>query len=43
MRERLNNLGAEPNGDTGASFTRMVRDDLARWAKIVKAAGVKLD
>ena len=43
VRERLNNLGAEPNGDTGASFTRMVREDVARWAKIVKAAGVKLD
>ena len=43
VRERLNNLGAEPNGDTGASFTRMVRDDVARWARIVKTAGVKVE
>ena len=43
VRERLLNLGAEPNGETGAAFTRMVRDDVARWAKIVKAAGVKLE
>ena len=43
VRERLLNLGAEPNGETGAAFTRMVREDVARWAKIVKAAGVKLD
>lgn len=43
VRERLINLGAEPNGETGAAFTRMVRDDVARWAKIVKAAGVKLE
>ena len=43
VRERLNNLGAEPNGDTGASFTRMVRDDVARWAKIVRAAGVRVE
>lgn len=43
VRERLANLGAEVNGDTGASFTRMVRDDVARWATIVKAAGVKVE
>ena len=43
VRERLNNLGAEPNGDTGASFTRMVREDVARWAKIVRAAGVRVE
>jgi tripartite-type tricarboxylate transporter receptor subunit TctC len=43
VRERLSNLGAETNGDTGASFTRMVREDVARWAKIVKAAGVKVE
>jgi tripartite-type tricarboxylate transporter receptor subunit TctC len=43
VRERLINLGAEPNGETGAAFTRMVREDVARWANIVKAAGVKLE
>ena len=43
VRERLVNLGAEPNGESGAAFTRMVRDDVARWAKIVRAANVKLE
>ena len=43
VRERLLNLGAEPNGESGAAFARMVRDDVARWAKIVKAANVKLE
>lgn len=43
VRTRLLNLGAEPNGDTGASFTRMVREDVARWAKIVKTANVKVE
>ena len=43
VRERLGNLGAEPNGETGAAFTRMVREDVARWSKIVKAAGVKIE
>ena len=43
VRERLLNLGAEPNGETGEAFTRMVRDDVARWARIVKTAGVKVE
>jgi tripartite-type tricarboxylate transporter receptor subunit TctC len=43
VRERLLNLGAEPNGETGEAFTRMVREDVARWSKIVKAAGVKVE
>ncbi len=43
IRERLLNLGAEPNGESGAAFTRMVRDDVARWARIVKASNVKVE
>jgi len=43
VRERLVNLGAEPNGETGAAFARMVREDVGRWAKVVKAAGVKIE
>lgn len=43
VRERLLSLGAEPNGESGAAFTRMVRDDVAIWAKIVRAAGVKVE
>lgn len=43
IRERLANLGAEPNGESGAAFTRMVRDDVTRWARIVKASNVKVE
>jgi tripartite-type tricarboxylate transporter receptor subunit TctC len=43
VRERLAALGQEPNGTTGEAFARMVREDVARWAKIVKSAGVKLN
>jgi tripartite-type tricarboxylate transporter receptor subunit TctC len=43
VRERLSSLGAEPNGETGEAFARMVREDVARWAKIVRAAGVKVE
>ena len=41
--ERLRNLGAEPNGESGAAFTRMVREDVARWARIVAAAKIKVE
>ena len=43
VRERLGNLGAEVNGETGAGFTRMVREDVARWSRIVRAANVRLE
>jgi tripartite-type tricarboxylate transporter receptor subunit TctC len=43
VRERLVNLGAEPNGESGAAFARMVREDVARWARVVKASGVKIE
>ena len=41
VKERLTTLGAEIAGDTGETFTRMVRADVSRWAKVVKAAGLK--
>ena len=43
VRERLAALGQEPNGATGDAFARMVREDVALWAKTVKVAGVKLN
>ena len=43
VKERLAALGQEVNGTTGEAFTRVVRDDVAMWAKTVKAAGVKLN
>ena len=43
VRERLANLGAEVNGEAGAGFTGMVREDVARWLRIVRAANVRLE
>ncbi|MGH8618509.1 MAG: Bug family tripartite tricarboxylate transporter substrate binding protein [Burkholderiales bacterium] len=43
LRERLATLGAEPAGDTSEKFTRMVRGDIQRWAKIIKSAGITID
>lgn len=43
VRERLAALGQEVNGTSGEPFSRMVREDVAMWAKTVKAAGIKLN
>jgi len=43
VRDRLANLGAEVNGMSGTAFQTMVRDDVARWARVVRSAGIKLE
>lgn len=39
MQKRLKSEGATPVGDTPAEFTAFVRQDIERWAPIVKASG----
>ncbi len=41
--ERLDRDGIEPVGNTPGEFAAQIRADLARWSKVVKAAGAKLD
>jgi len=43
VRDRLLGEGAEPVGDTPAEFTAFLKTDITRWAKVIKAAGAKLD
>lgn len=43
VRDKLATLGADVNGTSGAAFQAVVRDDVARWAKVVRTAGIKLD
>ena len=43
MRDRLLAQGAEPAPDTPAQFARFIADELARYARIVKASGAKVD
>ena len=43
MRERLAQQGAEPVGNTSDEFAAVIKRDLAKWAKVVKDAGIKLD
>jgi tripartite-type tricarboxylate transporter receptor subunit TctC len=39
MRERLQTEGATPVGDTPVEFAAFVKQDIERWAPIVKASG----
>jgi tripartite-type tricarboxylate transporter receptor subunit TctC len=43
MKERLVGLGVEPAPSTPDQLATLMRDDLVRWAKIVKDSGAQLD
>ncbi|MBI2297096.1 MAG: tripartite tricarboxylate transporter substrate binding protein [Betaproteobacteria bacterium] len=43
LKERLATLGAEPAPMSQEDFGRFVREEIAKWAKVVKASGAKVD
>lgn len=43
LRERLRRDGAEAMGNSPETFAAIVRDDVARWQKQVREAGIKPD
>ncbi len=43
VRERLLGQGADPAPGTPEAFAAFMRDEMAKWAPVVKQAGVKLD
>jgi tripartite-type tricarboxylate transporter receptor subunit TctC len=43
MKERLAGLGVEPAPSTPDQLAALMRDDLVRWARIVKDSGAQLD
>jgi tripartite-type tricarboxylate transporter receptor subunit TctC len=43
VRDKLVETGADPLTMTPDEFTRFLRADIEMWAKVVKAAGVKVD
>ena len=42
-REKLTGEGSELVGNSSAEFTAFLKSDLAKWAKVVKEAGIKID
>jgi tripartite-type tricarboxylate transporter receptor subunit TctC len=43
VQEKLLAQGLEPAGNTPAEFAAMIRSEIAKYAKIVKAAGIKAE
>jgi tripartite-type tricarboxylate transporter receptor subunit TctC len=41
VRTRMQALGAEPGGNTPAEFARFIGEDQAKWAKLMREAGIK--
>ena len=43
MRERLASEGYEPVGNSPAESVQFMRDEVARWAKVIKESGIKME
>jgi tripartite-type tricarboxylate transporter receptor subunit TctC len=43
LRERYAGLGIEPVGNTPEQFATEIREDIARWAKVVRAANIRAE
>ena len=41
--ERLSREGAEPVGNTPQEFGAFIRSEIAKWAKVIKAAGARAE
>jgi tripartite-type tricarboxylate transporter receptor subunit TctC len=43
IKDKLNKAGNEPVGSSPAEFAAFVRAEYDKWAKVIKAAGLKID
>ena len=43
VQEKLSAQGAVLVGDTPEQFTAFVRDEIAKWAKVIETAGIKVN
>ena len=43
VKERLLAQGAIPSGNTPQEFTRLINDEIVKWAAVVKASGARVD
>lgn len=41
IRQRLEGLGADPIGNTPEQYTTFMQNDIAKWGKVIQAAGIK--
>jgi tripartite-type tricarboxylate transporter receptor subunit TctC len=43
LRERLSSQGADPAGGSPEQFAQLIRSEIAKWAKVVKTANVRVE
>jgi tripartite-type tricarboxylate transporter receptor subunit TctC len=43
VRDALAKLGTDPGGGTPEAFGTLVHAETARWSKVIKDAGIKID
>lgn len=43
LQKKLGEQGADVEGSTPEQFAKLIRDDIARWGKIVRDSGAKVD
>jgi tripartite-type tricarboxylate transporter receptor subunit TctC len=43
IKERLNSMGIEPVTGTPEQFSRLIRDEVAKWTGVIKASGAEED
>jgi tripartite-type tricarboxylate transporter receptor subunit TctC len=41
IRSRMQALGADPSGNSPEEFARFIREDQAKWSKLMREAGIK--
>lgn len=41
LRKRLTDLGAEPVGNTPEQYQAFVQNEISKWGKVIKAAGIR--
>jgi tripartite-type tricarboxylate transporter receptor subunit TctC len=41
LRSRMEGMGADPVGNTPEEYTRFVENEIAKWGKVIKFAGIK--
>ena len=41
LNERIKGMGADPVGNTPEQYTAFMQDEIVKWGKVIKAAGIK--
>jgi tripartite-type tricarboxylate transporter receptor subunit TctC len=43
VKEKYLAMGAQPVGNTPAQFSNYIKNEIAKWTKVVKDSGAKVD